>query len=226
MIGEEIIVYEDFNITDKTNFQIFMLDSLNTLANNISEGFYNDETIKNYTELQRILTGFYNNCVNNNYELAIIFNHTGNEYNLLIDYLEYYNYNLTFYNSFVILDNNTNYSELKNLIGFLLQTGDIARDNLINNFLHVSNNENAYIYKKTEFSDGMIKTTNMEHNEYFDVVFEVVLMNVCYYLIGDITYLFRIKGYNLDTYENTWEEIKSKNKEFEKMIDNYYKIDQ
>ena len=46
-IGEEIIVKNDFNITDKTSFQLFFLDLSNTLANNISEGNFNYETIEN-----------------------------------------------------------------------------------------------------------------------------------------------------------------------------------
>jgi hypothetical protein len=219
-IGEEIKVYNDFNMTLKTNFQIFMLDLINTLSNDISEGNFNDKTIENLIEAQRILTGFYDYCTNNNYELAIIFSNTYNEKGLLIDYFEYYNYNLTFYNNWVIFDNNTHYTELKNLIGILLQIGDIARNNLAN-FLHDWNGKDANIYKRIVLRDGIIETIDMDHNEYFDIVFEVELMNICYFLIGDIVYLFKIKGYDLDIYVNTWAEIMEKNKELETFIDNY-----
>jgi hypothetical protein len=219
-IGEEIIVYNDFSITDKTNFQIFMLDLLNTLSNDISEGNFNDKTIENLTEVQRILTGFYSYCTNNNYELAIIFNNTSNDKKLLINYFEYYNYNLTFYNNWVIFDNNTNYTELKTLIGVLLQIGDIARNNLIN-FLHDWNGENALFYKSIVFIDGIIETIDMDYNEYFDVVFELDLMYICYYLISDIIHLLKVKSYDLGVYVNTWAEIMEKNKELEKLIDNY-----
>jgi hypothetical protein len=219
-IGEIIIVYNDFSITDKTNFQIFMLDLINTLSNDISEGNFNDKTIENLTEAQRILTGFYSYCTDNNYELAIILNNTFNDKNLLIDYFEYYNYNLTFYNNWVIFDNNTYYPELKNLIGVLLQIGDIARNNIIK-FFHDWNGENVLIYKDIVLIDGIIETIDMDYNEYFDMVFEVNLMNVCYYLIGDIIYLFKIKGYDLGVYVNTWAEIMEKNKELEILVDNY-----
>jgi hypothetical protein len=226
-VGKGIIVYYDFNLTDKTNFQVFILDLLDTLASQISEGYYNDQTIENYIELQEILSGFYDYCVNNNYELAIIFKNTENE-NLLMEYLEYYNFNLTFYNNLVILDNNTHYIDLKNLIGFLLQAGDITRNNLINNFLHDWNGKDAYIYKNILFIDGMIKTTDMEYyaNEYFDVIAEIELMYLYYYIIGDIIYLFETRGYNLEAYENIWEEITTKTSDFQRILDNYFNIGQ
>jgi hypothetical protein len=223
-VGKEIIVYNDFNLTDKINFQIFMLNSIDKLSNDISEGNFNDDTVKNLIELQRILTGFYNYCTNNNYELAIIFNNPLNEKKLLIDYFEYYNYNLTFYNNWIILDNNTHYTELKKLIGVLLQIGDISRNNLIN-YLHDWNGENAF-YKSIVFSDGFIETIDMDYNEYFDIVFELNLMNICYFLISDIIYLFKIKDYDLDVFANTMEEIMEKNKELEKLVDNYNNVNQ
>jgi hypothetical protein len=218
-IGEEIIVYNDFNMTDKTKYQIFMMDLINKFSDDISEGNFNDKTIENLIEAQRILTGFYKYCTNYQYELAIIFGNKYNEKDLLIDYFEYYNYNLTFYNNWVIFDNNTHYTELKNLIGILLQIGDIARDNLIN-FLHGWNGEYEHLYKKNVFIDGKIGTIDMDYL-YLDVVMEVERMNICYYLIADILYLFKIKGYNLDLYENIWEEIIGKNREFEKLIYEY-----
>jgi hypothetical protein len=70
----------------------------------------------------------------------------------------------------------------------------------------------------------MIETIDMDYNEYFDVVFELNLMYICYYLINDIINLFKIKGYDLDVYVNTWAEIMEKNIEFEKLIDNYNNI--
>jgi hypothetical protein len=216
-IGKEITVYNDFNLTEKTNFQIFMLDLINTFSNDISEGNFDDKTIENLVEAQRILTGFYSYCTDTNYELAIVFNNPFNEKKLLMDYFDYYNYNLTFYNDWVIFDNNTHYTELKNLIGFLLQIGDIARNNLII-FLQGWNGE---MYKSTVFIDGIIETIDMDYNEYFDVVFELNLMYNCYYFISAINYLSKIKGYDLGVYANTWAEIMEKNKELEKIIDNF-----
>jgi hypothetical protein len=103
-------------MTGKIKFQLFMMDLLNKLTKDISEGNFSDKAIENFTELQRIISGFYNYCINKNYELAIIFNNTGNENDLLINYLKYNNYNLTYYNSFIVFDNNTNYLKLKDLI--------------------------------------------------------------------------------------------------------------
>jgi hypothetical protein len=218
-IGKEIIVYNDFNIDDKINFQVFMLDLYNSLADDISEGNFNDKTIEGLVEVQRIIDGFYKYCVDNNYELAIVFNNKFNEKDLLIDYLKYHNYNLTFYNNWIIFDNNTHYTELKNLIGILLQIGDIARNNLIN-FFHDRNEEDAHLFKKIVFNYGVIETVDVDY-EYFDVVSQVELMNISYYLINDIIYLFRIKGYNLDIYENTWAEITEKINGFRILIDNF-----
>jgi hypothetical protein len=219
-IGEEIIVYNDFSINDKINFQIFMLDLMNKLSNDISEGNFNHKTIENYNEAQRILTGFYRYCTDNNYELAIIFDNTFNDKKLLIDYFEYYNYNLTFYDNWIIFDNNTQYTELKNLIGILLQMGDTARNNLII-FLHDWNGEDVLVYKSIVFIDGTIETIDMDFNEYFDIVFELNLMYICYSFVNDIIHLFKVKGYDLGVYVNTGVDIMEKNKEFEKLIDNY-----
>jgi hypothetical protein len=221
-VGEEIIVYNDFSFTDKINFQIFMLSLMNKLSNDISEGNFNDKTIEDFKEAQRILTRFYSYCTDNNYELAIIFDNTYNDKNLLIDYLEYYNYNLTFDKNFIIFDNNTQYTELISLIGILLQIGDIARNNLIG-FLHDWNGANFSVYKSIVFIDGIIETIDKDYNEYFDVVYELNLMYICYCLIGDIIQLFKIRGYDLDVYENTWAEITEKNKEIERLINNYNK---
>jgi len=241
-IGEEIIVKNDFNITDKTSFQVFILDLSKTLANNISEGNYNDKTIKNYLKLQKIISGFYNSCISNNYELAIIFSNERNENRLLVDYLEYHNYNITFNNNFVILDNNTNYIKLENLIKVLLRIGDVTRDNLIDYFLHDWNGEETYIYKEIVFIDGMIETVDVNSyiyepfneesingwliNKDVDLALQVGIINVSYYMIDAIIYLFRIKGYDLKGYENTWEEIKKKNEEFQKIVDDYNRNNQ
>jgi hypothetical protein len=219
-VGKEITVYNDFSITDKTNFQIFMLGLLNTLSNDISEGNYNDKTIEDFIETQRILTGFYGYCADNNYELATVFDNTYNDKNLFIEYFEYYNYNLTFHNNWVIFDNNTDYVKLKNLIGVSLQMGDITRNNIVN-FLHNRDGENAFVYKSIIFTDGIIETVGMDSNEYFDAAFELGFMHVCYCLISDMIHLFKIRGYDLGVYANTWAEITEKNKELEKLIDNY-----
>jgi hypothetical protein len=225
-IGEEIIVYNDFNINDKINFQLFMLDLLNILTKNISEGNFDDKTIENFIELQRIISGFYNNCVSKNYELSIIFDIIRNENDLLIDYLEYYNYNLTYCNNFVIFDNNTTYIKLKDLIIILLQIEDIARNNLTNYFLLFWNDKNAYVYKKIFFIDGIIETIDSYvfdpfYNESIDIASEVTLMNTCYGLIDSIIYLFKIKDYDLEEYKNIWEELLVKKTGFEIIIDNY-----
>jgi hypothetical protein len=106
-IDEEIIVNNDFTLAEKIKFQIFMMDLLNKLSDDISEGNFNDKTIENLVEAQRILTGFYDYCRTHNYELAIIFNNKYNEKDLLIDYLQYYHYNLTFYDNWIIFDNET-----------------------------------------------------------------------------------------------------------------------
>jgi hypothetical protein len=221
-IGGEITVNNDFNITDKTGFQVFILGLSNTLANNISEGNYNDETIENYIELQRIISGFYDFCGNNGYETAIIFTNIRNENRLLVDYLEYHNYNITFNNDFVILDNNINYKEFEKLFGVLQQMGDVTRDNIINYMLYDWNTQETYIYKKIIFVDGIIEILDINSiNEGIDLALEVGIMNVSYYMIGGIINLFRIKSYDLKDYENTWEEIKTKITEFEKTIDYY-----
>jgi hypothetical protein len=198
-IGEEITVNNDFNIADKTSFQVFILDLSNTLANNISEGHYNDETIENYLELQRIISGFYDFCLNNSYETAIIFTNIRNENELLINYLEYNDYDITFNNDFVILDNDTPYIKFEELIDVLQKMGDIARNNIINYLVRDWNNK----------------------NEDIDLALEVGIMNVSYYMIGNIIDLFRIKGYDLKEYESTWDEIKIKITEFQKIIDDY-----
>jgi hypothetical protein len=219
-IGEEIIVNHDFDLTEKIKFQIFMLDLTDKLSNDISEGNYNDKTIENLIEAQRILTGFYDYCRDNNYELAIIFNNKYNEKDLLIDYLKYNNCNLNFYNNWIIFDNNTRYTALKSLMGVLLQMGDIAMDN-IKYFLRGWEGEDDNFYKNVVFIDGQIETIEVDYNENFDIVMEVDRMTISYYLISDIIYLFKIKGYNLDEYENIWEHITEKNKEFEKLIDRF-----
>jgi hypothetical protein len=241
-IGREITVNNDFNITDKTSFQVFILDLSNTLANNISEGHYNDDTIENYLELQRIMSGFYDSCFNNNYETAIIFTNIRNENKLLVNYLEYHNYNITFNNDFVILDNNINYTKLEKLIDALQQMGDITRNNIINYLLHDWNGKDTYIYKKIVFIDGMIGTVDINSfiyepfnkesingwfiNQDIDLALEVGIMNVSYYMISSIINLFKIKGYDLKEYEITWEEIETNITEFQKIIDDYNSRDQ
>jgi hypothetical protein len=211
-IGEEIIVYNDFNINDKINFQLFMLNLLNILTKNISEGNFDDKTIENLIELQRIISGFFSYCVSNNYELSIIFDIIGNENALLINYLEYYNYNLTYCNNFVIFDNNTSYIKLKDLIVILLQIEDITRNNLTNYFLHDWNDKIGYVYKKIVFIDGIIEKIDSHvfdpfYNESIDIASEVTLMNTCYGLIDSIIYLFKIKDYDLEEYKNICEEL-------------------
>jgi hypothetical protein len=222
-IGEEITVNNDFNITDKTSFQVFILDLSNTLANNISEGYYNDETIENYLELQRIISGFYDFCLKNGYETAIILTNIRNENELLVNYLEYHDYNITFNNDFVILDNDTRYIKFEKLIDALQRMGDITRNNIINYLMHDWNNKDTYIYKKIVFVDGMIETVdiNSSINEGIDLALEVGIMNVSYYMISNIIDLFRIKGYDLKEYENTWDEIKIKITELQKIADDY-----
>jgi len=217
-IGEEIIVKNDFNITDKTSFQLFFLDLSNTLANNISEGYFNEKTIENYIELEKIITGFYNSCISNNYEFALIFSNERNENKLLVDYLEYYDYNITLNNNFVILDNNTNYTKLENLIEILLQMSDITRNNIINYFLHDWNNEKTYIYRKMVFVNGIIETID---NEDIVLALETGIMTFSYYMIDAIIYLFKIKGYDIKKYENILEELKNKKIEFQKIVDDY-----
>jgi hypothetical protein len=217
-IGEEITVYHDFNLTDKIKFQIFMLDLVNKLSDAISEGNFNDKTIENLVEAHRILTGFYDYCKDNNYELAIIFNNKYNEKDLLIDYLQYYHYNLTFHDNWIIFDNDTRYAELKRLMGVLLQMGDIAWNNLK---YFLQGWEDVHIYTHIVFINGQIQTIEMDYNEHFDVVMEVDRMTICYCFISDIIYLFKLKGFNLDEYENIEEHITEKNKEFEKLIDKF-----
>jgi hypothetical protein len=104
-------------------------------------------------------------------------------------------------------------------MGELLKMFDIAHNNL-KNFLQ--GREDEHIYKNIVFFDGKIETTEMDYNEHFDVVMEVDRMTICYCFISDILYLFKLKGYNLDEYENIWEHITEKNKEFEKLIDKFY----
>ena len=91
-IGEKIIVAHDFSIPEKTNFLFFILDLINAIANKISEGNFNDKDIENYKGLGRIITGFYESCANNGLELALFFE---TESTLLIEYLEYHNYNFS-----------------------------------------------------------------------------------------------------------------------------------
>jgi hypothetical protein len=180
-IGDEITVNNDFNLTDKTGFQIFILDLSNTLANNISEGNYNDGTIESYLELQRIISGFYDFCTNNSYETAIIFTNIRNENELLVNYLEYHDYNIIFSNDFVILDNNIHYIKFEKLIDISQEIGDITRNNLMNYLLHDWKGRNTYNYI----------------NEDIDLALEVGIMYTSYYMVDSIINLFRIKGYDL-----------------------------
>jgi hypothetical protein len=77
--------------------------------------------------------------------------------------------------------------------------------------------EDEHTYKNIVFIDGQIDTIEMDY-EYFDIAMEVVRMNICYCFISEIIYLFKLKGFNLDEYENIQEHITEKNKEFEKLI--------
>jgi hypothetical protein len=100
---------------------------------------------------------------------------------------------------------------------------------LTNYFLHDWNNKDGYIYRKILLIDGIIETIDTYifdpfYNELIDVAYEVTLMNMCYGLTDSIIYLFRIKDYNLEEYENIWEILLVKRTEFEKIIDNYNNI--
>jgi hypothetical protein len=234
-IGKETTVINDFDITGKTNFLLFIMDLSNSLANSISEGNYTDETIANYQELQNIISGFYNSCLGNNYELAIIFTNTGNENKIIVDFLEYHNYNLTFSNNFIILDNNTTNAKLGELVLFLDQLGGIKRNNVYNYFIHFINNEQTFTYEKILLVDGKIQSidstyyiieNDMVSNDDLDLALETVIMNVSYHMIDSIIYLLKIKEYGTDEYTIINEENKRKLSELQKIIDDYYKSNQ
>jgi len=187
---------------------------LNEFSNKISEGNFNDDIIKNYLALQRIFEEFYDHCLNNNYEVAIIFENTKD---ILIDYLEFHNFNLTYYNSFIIFDNNTNYTKLSNLIETLVKISDVSRNNIINYLSLDQDNNKTFFYKKLVLVDGLIETKDMNYY-YLDVVPEVILLNSSNNLIGNILYLFRIRGYSYIRYENLMEEIRERITELETII--------
>jgi hypothetical protein len=155
-----------------------------------------------------------------------------NENKIIVDFLEYHNYNLTFSNNFIILDNNTTNAKLVELIFFLDQLGNIKRNNIYNCFIHYINNEQTFTYKKTLLVDGKIQSIDSTYyiiendtvsNENLDLALETVIMNVSYHMIDSIIYLLKIKGYGTDEYTIISEENKRKLSELQKIIDDYYK---
>jgi hypothetical protein len=217
-IGEEIIIANYINKTDRINFQIFLLDlfyTINDLFNNSFRHSINfDEIFENYIEIIRIYAYFYNYCKNNNYELAIIV--FGNEFDFLVEYLEYHNYKITYHhNNWVSLDNNTENVELHNLINMLLQISDISRNNIMNKICYNWGGPGGYIYGKNTFTDGKIETINLDI-ESLDIAFERRLLWNSYSIIGDILFLLITRNYiNREYYEEFWYEIIKKNMEHE-----------
>ena len=225
IISEEIIIYNDFNIIDKTNFQVYMLNLLNIFINEISEGNITNEVLEKVNEISRIYIGFYNYCEMNDYELAIII---PNKYKVINDYLEYSNFYLTYYDNLIILDNSTYYAKLEDLVDYLLQIGEITKNNLVNYFCHNWEDKMAYIYKKILFFDGTIKTIDIEYfvydpyhdeaiNGYFELSYEIGLIEQCYSMIGSICYLFKVKNYD---YEEMRNKLLEKYSEYKIIIEN------
>jgi len=215
-IGEEIIFKDYFNITDRINFQVFLMDLLEKVINqvldfNISYE-YMEELLNNLTVISNIINNYNNFCKNNNYELAtIVFN---NNFYFLNEYFEYNNYNIAYhYNNWISLDNNTSKMELHNLINILLQISDIYKNNYKNDILYNWGCVDNIIYEKIMFVDGRIEKIKYESEEPY---FDKNLIFRCYYYIGDIIKLIMSRDYdNKNIYETLWSDIIEKNMEME-----------
>ena len=219
-IGEKIIIYDYIDTANRIKFQVFILNLLNTLTKQIAEGLFDniDDMAEKIIELQRILTAFYNYCAKNNFELAIIINNFSDGNKMIADYLKHFGYSFVDYNGLIILDNDTHYTKLIQLIDFLFQINILTTHNLINYFRHDRESERPFKFRRIAFIDGKTVTVTIESiaNDYFDITRELALMVSTNNVIGDILFIFSVRNYSLPEFENMWNRIIQNNIELEK----------
>ena len=232
IINGELIIYDELDLMERIKFQAFILDLINIVVENYEVGVDIDEFIQNIGALYWIYNEFYNFYKKNNYELAIIFDA---RYKIVIDYLDYHKYKFSYYNSQIVIDNDTCYTKFDNLIDILKQIYNIAWLNSINFCLHDWDGEKSYIYKKMALIDGNIEITDVfepSHSEatkegwvfyeIFNNSFDLGLMGSCHMLIKELVYLLKIKNYDVEIYEEMQKEIIEKSIEYNRIKDEYY----
>lgn len=199
IIGEEITISGDISLTDRTKFLVFMMNLLNEYESKIfyklsKEGPVNiEEIVENFIELNRIFDLFRGHIWYNNYEISLVFNFRNVDNEIILDYLKYFGYNFEEYNMLIILDNNTAYDKLIQLIDFLYQINDKTKNYLINYFLHDWESEELFQFKEIKLIDGRIETLNINRcNNHLNTMNS--LAEVSFTMIFEILYLLRSKS--------------------------------
>jgi len=200
-INEEILFTDDVSINDITLFEVFILNQLENIIKSISEGNFTEQLLANLDEILIMYQSLLDYYVNNNVKMPIIIMNFNNENNILIEYLEYNNYNLSFHNTFVVMDNNTDCIKLDNFLYILKQINGVMMSNILNYFSHDWENGEILTYRHIFFVDGQLTIIDNQLLDrwfiynYFDYNSEIDLLNNNHELTVRILRMLKLRSH-------------------------------
>jgi hypothetical protein len=217
----DLHILNNFDFNEKTKFIVYLENLINIGLHKIVNGIYTDATITEITIIVNIKNKFCNECIKNNFEIPVIINNHNNRYELLLDFLRFNNFIISYYfDNIIFLDIKSNIHLLNDLMKFLLLTGNISRENILN-YCNYGFEDNSFLFKKIIFSEYGMEIIDLimkkndpigdfvydKNNALFSIVDEMTIVDDCYNNYFMFFIFFKLNGYEYEEYYYTINKI-------------------
>jgi hypothetical protein len=227
----DLHILNNFEFNEKIKFIVYLENLINIACHKLNNFINTDAIITEITIIANMRNEFYNECIRNNFEIPVIINNYNNRYELLLDFLRFNNYIISYYyDDLIYLDIKKNISMLSDLMKFLLEAGNISRENVLN---YCSNGfeDNSFLFKKIIFSEYGMEIIDLiddfvyeKSDVFFNLTDEIYIVDDCYNNYFMFFYVFKLSGYEYEEYYNTIDKIAEEYLNFKERLNEWLEL--